>query len=110
MIVPFQPQGPLLVFTAATAAPTSVQAISLANEQAQQYLLTNADGTNDAIVGWGASDGEAKLNAAAAATVRNCIYLMRGTQVILTAGTNQFFSGIAVSGTAAVKVQAGTGE
>lgn len=105
----FNPSGPLVGFTAATSAPTSVQAISLTDEYAQQFMLTNTSGSIDCVVGWGQTDAEAKLNAAAGTTVANCTYLMRGTQVVITAAPAAYFSGITASSTAVVKVQAGIG-
>ncbi len=102
----FEPHGPILSFTAAGSAPTSVKAISLDDCQNQQFCLTNIDPSNDCVVGWGQTDVEAKINAAAGATVSKCYYLLHGTQVVITASNNAFFSGIS-SGTAIVKVQAG---
>lgn len=108
-MIAFTPTGPIVTFTAASSAPTSQQATSTNNTQNQQYMLTNADTTNDAVIGWGTSDTIAKLAAAAGSTVTNCYYLLRGTQVVVTGPTGAFFSGIAVASTAAIKVQAGYG-
>jgi hypothetical protein len=107
-MIAFQPKGPLLSFTADSTAPTSVQAVSLGGEQAQQYVLTNASSSVDVVVGWGASDVAAKLNAAAATNVMNCYYLVHGTQLVITAATGAYFTGISAS-SAVVKVQAGIG-
>lgn len=108
-MIAFQPKGPLLSFTAATSAPTSVQAISLSNSNAQQILVTNVSSTIDVVIGWGQTDAEAKLNAAAGSTVQNCSYVLRGTQVVITAAPNAYISGISVSSTAVMWVQAGLG-
>ena len=107
----FVPKGPLLSFTGANTAPTSVQVVSLDNIVDQQVCLTNTDTSNDCVVGWGASDAVAKLNAAAGSTVCNCYYLLHGTQVVVGAPSGSYFSGITPgsSVTAVVKVQAGTG-
>jgi hypothetical protein len=107
-MIAFQPKGALLSFTADATAPTSVQALSLASEQAQQFMLTNISASVDVVVGWGSSDVAAKLNAAAGTTVQKCYYLMHGTQVVITAGANSYFTGIGAS-SAVVKVQAGIG-
>ena len=109
-MIAFDPSGPLLGFTSASTAPTSVQAISLDGTNSSQVCLTNADTTNDAVIGWGATDAQAKLNAAAGASVVNCFYLPHATQVVITTSPNAFFSGIAVASTAVIKVQAGYGK
>lgn len=106
----FSPKGPLLNFTAATSAPTSVQAISLDGVQEQQVVLTNTSGSVDAVIGWGTSDAIAKLAAAAGTSVVNCYYLMHGTQVTLTVPAASYFSGITSASTAVIYVQAGSGE
>lgn len=107
----FHPSGPLLSFTGANSAPTSVQAISLDNTNNQQYCITNTDNSNDCVVGWGASDATAKLNAAAGAGVSKCYYLLARSQVVVTGPVNAYFSGITPgsSVTAVIKVQAGYG-
>ncbi len=109
-MIAFTPNGPVQSFTAATpTAPTSVQAVSGDQVGSQQYVLTNTDGTNDVIVGWGASDTEAKLNAANGSSVKSCYYLLRGTVQVVTGPRDAFFTGISVAGTAIVKVQPGYG-
>ena len=105
----FQPTGPLLGFTGATSAPTSVQAVSSDNVTNPQVMLSNTDSSIDCVVGWGASDAAAKANAVASAGSANCYYLMRGTQVAATVPAGSYFSGITGSSTAIIKVQAGNG-
>lgn len=105
----FEPKGPLLSFTGATTAPTSVQAISLDGVQTQQYALTNTDQNNDCVIGWGMSDAAAKLNAAAGATTQKCYYLLARSQVVVTAQPGAYFSGITAASTAVIKVQSGIG-
>lgn len=106
----FQPTGNIQSFTAATPnAPTSQQAVSNDQTGNQQYVLTNTDGTNDAIIGWGASDAEAKANAANGTSVKNCYYLLHGTQVVVTGSRDAFFTGISVAGSPVIKVQPGYG-
>lgn len=108
-MIAFIPTSALLGFTAAATAPTSVKVSCLDGTQSAQVCLTNIDPSNDAVIGWGASDAEAKLNAAAPATSCSCYYLLRGSQVVISAKSEAFFTGIAISGTAAIKVQAGHG-
>lgn len=106
----FNPKGPLLSFTSASSAPTSVQAVTVDNERAQQIMITNVDTTNDAVVGWGETDAKAKINAAAPASTSKCVYVLHGSQVIVSASAGAYFSGIAVASTAVIKVQAGTAQ
>ncbi len=108
-MVAFTPQGNLASFTGATSAPTSVRSLGQTGVGNQQYMLTNTDAAIDCVVGWGQSDTEAKLNAAAGATVMNCYFLLHGTQVVITGPREAYFSGITGSSTAVVKVQAGNG-
>ena len=105
------PTGPLLSFTGANTAPTSVQAISKNNVVDQQVCLTNTDGANDCVIGWGASDANAKTNAAVANLSHNCYYLLHSTQVVVGIPSGSFITGITPGGgvTAVIKVQAGQG-
>lgn len=108
---PFRPTGPLLSFTGANTAPTSIQAVSLNNVVDQQVCLTNTDASNDCVVGWGASDASAKLNAAVANLSQSCYYLLARSQVIVAIPSGSYVTGITPgsSVTAVVKVQAGCG-
>jgi len=108
-MIAFRSSGALLKFTAATSAPTSVQAAPLTGTNEQQYVLTNSDPSNDAVVGWGASDAIAKLAAAAPVTTPNCYYLMARSQVVITGPSGAYFSGITAASTAVVYVQTGYG-
>ncbi len=107
----FRPIGPVMSFTGATSAPTSVQSVTKDGVQgAIQYVLTNTDGTNDCVVGWSTiSDADAKLKAVVASGFPDCYYLLRGTQIVITAPAGAYFTGITASSTAVVKVQAGAG-
>lgn len=110
-MIAFNPAGPLLSFTGANTAPTSVQAIGLTGVATQQYCLTNTDAANDCVIGWGKTDAEAKLNAAAGAGTIRCYYLLARSQVIITGPVDGFFSGITPGSgvTAVIKVQNGYG-
>lgn len=109
----YTPTGPLLSFVAAAnsnaAANVAVQAVSLTNVGSQQVKLSNIDGTNDAVVGWGATAAQAALNAAAGATVVNCTYLMHSTVEVVTVPVNSFVTAILVGGTPTIKAQMGYG-
>jgi len=107
----FRPKGPLLSFTGANAAPTSVQAIALDATVYQDVCLTNTDTSNDCVVGWGLTDAVAKTNAAAGASVSSCYYLLARSQVIVRISSGSFITGITPGSgvTAVIKVQAGDG-
>ena len=108
---PFKPTGPLLTFTAANTAPTSVEAISKNNTVVQQMCLTNTDQNNDAVIGWGADDTSAKAAAAVANASRACYYLLARSQVIVGIPAGSFITGITPGSgvTAVIKVQSGDG-
>ena len=105
----FRPTGPLLSFTGANTVPTSVQAVSLNNTVDQQVCVTNIDATDDVVIGWGATDAAAKLNAAVANLSQSCFWLMARSQVILGIPSGSYITGITPTGsaTAIIEVQAG---
>ena len=108
----FRPNGPLLSFTGANAAPTSVQAIALDATVYQDMVVTNTDVANDCVIGWGETDAIAKLNAAAGASVTRCYYLLARSQVVIRVSSGSYMSGITPGSgvTAVIKVQVGDGE
>lgn len=108
-MIAFTTTGPLLGFTAATTAPTSVQAISLDNVNDQQIIVTNTDSTVDCVLGWADSDAKAKANASAAASTCNCYFLLHSTQIVITVPPGAYITGKTASSTAVIKVQAGFG-
>ena len=108
----FRPKGPLLSFTGANAAPTSVQVIALEATTYQDVVVTNTDVANDCVIGWGLTDALAKTNAAAGVTVNRCYYLLARSQVVIRVSSGDYMSGITPGSgvTAVIKVQAGDGE
>ncbi len=108
----FRPTGPLLSFTAANTVPTSVQAVSLNNTVDQQVCLTNTDAAHDCVVGWGATDAQAKLNASVANISQSCFYLRYASQVIVSIPSGSYITGITPGSavTALIYVQAGEGQ
>ena len=110
-MIAFDTCGPLLSFTGANTAPTSVQAISVDGTQQNQVVVTNTDAANDCVIGWASTDAQAKLNAAAPGGCGNCYYLLARSQVVITIGTNMYISGITPGSgvTAVIKVQSGYG-
>lgn len=109
MTMAFQPDGPIASFTGATTAPTAVQTLSLSNTPAGQVMITNISSTIDCVVGWDQTSDRAKLNAVEGAGTPNTVYVLRGTQVAVTAGPEMYFTGITPSSTAVIKVQRGSG-
>ena len=103
------PQGPLLSFTAASSAPTSVQVTALSATPSMQVMVNNTSGTIDAVIGWSTNDAQAKYNAAASSDVTNCCYIMHSTIQVLTVPNGCYMTGISVSSTAVIKVQSGIG-
>lgn len=110
MDAPFQLTGDTITFTAATTAPTAVQASSSVSGVAtQNYILTNV-GAVPAFVGWGQTAVEAQANSIVpTGTPTRCYPLLAGTQVAITAMPNAYFSGDTGSSTAIIYVSPGIG-
>lgn len=108
-MIAFQPTGALATFTAATPTPpAAVQSINLSQVPGVQVMLTNTSTTIDVFVGWGTTAAQAAINAVAGANF-NQYYLLRGTQVVVSAAPDAFFTGISASSTAVCYVQVGLG-
>lgn len=106
----FQVTGKTVTFTAATSAPTTVQAPTLENERAPQYVLTNI-GTADVFVGYAADTGSATANAVIpTGTPTFGFWLLARCQVTLSGPPGAFFTGITASGTSIVYVTPGYGD
>ena len=103
----FTPMGNTVTFTAATSAPTPVQAIST-TIGGTQYRVIN-DGTVTVFMGWGDSAAAANANATVVTTTGRAFPLLAGTDEILTFNANQYFTAITVSGTANVYITPGDG-
>lgn len=105
---PFTPSGNTVVFTAATSAPTPVQALSN-TIGGNQYRILNA-GLVTVFLGLGASASAATSNAAVVSTTASSIPLLPGTDEILTFVPNAYFTGITSSSTALVYITPGDGD
>ena len=105
---PFTPSGNTVVFTAATTAPTPVQALSN-TIGGNQYRILNA-GLVTVFLGLGASASAATSNAAVVSTTASSIPLLPGTDEILTFVPNAYFTGITSSSTALVYITPGDGD
>lgn len=100
----FTPLGSTVTFTAATAAPTAVQAAG-STIGPNQYRIINA-GVVVVFLGVATTAATAATNAASLAT---SIPLLPGTDEILTFVPNAYFSGTTGSGTAVVYITPGDG-
>lgn len=103
------PNGPLLTFTAATSAPTAVQAISNSQVHSNDLKIDNTSGTIDCVIGWGQNSEQAILAAAATSDQMNCAYIMRGTIQVVSVPNGAYVTGKTASSTAVVYVQTGIG-
>jgi hypothetical protein len=104
---PFTPSGNSVVFTAATSAPTAVQAVS-STLGGNQYRVLNS-GAVTVFMGVGTSASDAVNNATVLTTTNLSIPLLAGTDEILTFPPNAYFSGITSTSTAVVYITPGDG-
>ena len=103
----FNPLGNTVTFTANTAAPTAVQAVTT-GPQATAYEILNA-GNVTVFLGSGSTATAANNGAVVASNSQACIPLLAGTDKVLTFGPNAFFTGITSNGTALVYITPGEG-
>lgn len=103
----FQKMGNTVAFTAATTAPTAVQAVST-TLGGNQYRIINA-GLVTVFLGYGTTADSANANAAVVTSSGPSIPLLPGTDEILTFLPNAYFTGITSSSTATVYVTPGDG-
>ena len=105
---PFCPSGNTVTFTAATSAPTPVQALST-TLGGNQYRVVNA-GSTLVFMGVGTSSANATANAVVVSSSQQAIPLLAGTDEIITFPPNAWFTGITSSGTASIYVTPGDGD
>ena len=105
---PFCPSGNTVTFTAATSAPTPVQAVST-TLGGNQYRILNA-GSVVAFLGIGSTSAQASASATVVSTSANCIPLLAGTDEIITFQPNAYFTAITSSGAAQVYITPGDGD
>jgi hypothetical protein len=103
----FTKMGNTVAFTAATTAPTAVQAVS-STLGGNQYRIINA-GLVTVFLGYGATASDASNNAAIVTTTGDSLPLLPGTDEILTFVPNAYFTGITANSTAVVYVTPGDG-
>lgn len=108
-MIPFNPQGLTVTFTAAATAPTAVQC-SAQNDSSTQYLITNT-GAATVFLGVGVNATVAGANATIpTGTPTLAIPILAGSAQTLTLQANAYFTGIAASSTCLVYVTPGYGE
>jgi hypothetical protein len=103
----FQKTGNTITFTAATTAPTPVQAIST-TLGGNQYRIINT-GTVTVFLGYGTASSDATNNATIVTTTGPAFPLLPNTDEILTFVPNAYFTGITASGTAQIYITVGDG-
>ena len=103
----FTKMGNTVAFTAATTAPTPVQALSTSLGGNQYRIINN--GTVTVFLGYGATSADAANNAVVVTSSQAAFPLLPGTDEILTFVPNAYFTGITSSGTAAIYITPGDG-
>jgi hypothetical protein len=97
-----------VIFTAATSAPTPVQALS-STLGGNQYRVINS-GSVVVFMGIGTSSANATSNATIVTTTASSIPLLPGTDEILTFAPNAYFTGITATSSGAVYITPGDGQ
>ena len=103
----FTPLGNTVVFTAASSAPTPVQALSN-TLGGNQYRIINS-GNVVVFLGLGNTSTNATTNTAVISTTGQSVPLLPGTDEILTFVPNAYFTGITSTSTAVIYVTPGDG-
>lgn len=103
----FTKLGNTVAFTAATTAPTPVQALST-TLGGNQYRIINA-GTVTVFLGYGSTSDAANNAASVVTTSGESVPLLPGTDEILTFVPNAYFTGVTAANTAAIYITPGDG-
>ena len=103
----FTKTGNTVVFTAATTAPSPVQAVS-STLGGSNYRIINS-GSVTVFLGYGTTASDATNNSPVITTTGTAIPLFPGTDEILTFVPNAYFTGTTASGTASVYILPGDG-
>jgi len=103
----FTKTGNTVVFTAATTAPSPVQAVS-STLGGSNYRIINS-GSVTVFLGYGTTASDATNNSPVITTTGTAIPLLPGTDEILTFVPNAYFTGTTASGTASVYILPGDG-
>ena len=103
----FTKMGNTVTFTAASTAPSAVQAVS-STLGGNQYRLINS-GNVVVFLGYGVASTDAANTAVVVSASQPALPLLPGTDEILTFVPNAYFTGITSTVTAAVYVTPGDG-
>jgi hypothetical protein len=103
----FTKTGNTVVFTAATSAPTPVQALST-TLGGNQYRIINS-GLVTVFLGYGVAATDATNSAVVVTSTGPAYPILAGTDEILTFVPNAYFTGITSSSTAVVYITCGDG-
>jgi hypothetical protein len=103
----FTPMGNTVTFTAATSAPSPVQAVSRIIA-GTQYRIINT-GTVVAFLSHGSTSSDASNNALIVTSSQFSIPLLPNTDEILTFEGNAYFTAITASGSAVIYITPGDG-
>lgn len=103
----FTKMGNTVAFTAATTAPTPVQAVSTTIGGNQYRIINNGNVT--VFLGYGSTASDAANNAVVVTSSGAAFPLLPGTDEILTFVPNAYFTGATASGTAAIYITPGDG-
>ena len=108
----FTKMGNTVVFTAATTAPTPVQALS-SSLGGNQYRIINASTSQGAFLSFGMTAAEAQTNCViptgAGANSTRTLYLLPNTDEVLTFAPNAYFTAITSTNTADLYIVPGDG-
>lgn len=103
----FTKTGNTVTFTAATTAPTAVQAVST-TLGGNQYRVINA-GNVTVFLGYGNTAASANTAAAVVSSTGPSFPLLAGTDEILSFQPNAYFTGVTSANTAVIYVTPGDG-
>ena len=103
----FTKTGNTVTFTAATSAPTAVQAVST-TPGGNQYRIIN-NGAVTVFLGYGSSASDAGNAATVITTNGNAFPLLPNTDEILSFVPNAYFTGITSSANATIYITPGDG-
>ena len=103
----FTKMGNTVAFTAASTAPTPVQASST-TLGGNQYRIINA-GSVTVFLGYGRTAAEASNNAVIVTSSQAAFPLLPGTDEILTFVPNAYFTGVTANSTATIYITPGDG-
>jgi hypothetical protein len=103
----FTKTGNTITFTANVAAPSAVQAVAT-GLGTSQYEIFNA-GTVTVFLGYGANATVANTQATVVTSTGPGYPLLAGTDKIISAPPNAYFTGITASGNATIYVTPGEG-